>query len=248
LVAPRGILRDGLVRILSELDNSTVTAASSVAEMLPEQVPCGQPVLLLIELSSDRSALFSEIELFKKHHPAGKIALLADRDQLIADEILEAFQAGAQAYFVRPDGETFVKSLEVLMLGEIILPPQLMNLVLGNQQIPSMTTSPTLLGEPSSEADERYSPKLSLKESCILRRLISGDSNKTIARNYSIAEATVKVHVKAILRKIRVRNRTQAAIWALNNPSSMDGTDERLVAAPMNGNVLSYRTGRMNRV
>jgi len=35
-----------------------------------------------------------------------------------------------------------------------------------------------------------------------------------------IAEATVKVHVKAILRKIRVRNRTQAAIWAMNNDAS----------------------------
>jgi two-component system nitrate/nitrite response regulator NarL len=118
-----------------------------------------------------------------------------------------------------------------------------MNLVFGNQQIPSMTTSPTLLGEPSIEADEHHSPKLSLRETCILRCLISGDSNKTIARNYSIAEATVKVHVKAILRKIRVRNRTQAAIWALNNPSSMDSTNERLLAAPINGNVLSYRTG-----
>jgi two-component system nitrate/nitrite response regulator NarL len=66
--------------------------------------------------------------------------------------------------------------------------------------------------------------ELSLKETCILRRLISGASNKEIARNYSIAEATVKVHVAAILRKIRVRNRTQAAIWALNNHLSMDST------------------------
>jgi two-component system nitrate/nitrite response regulator NarL len=63
-------------------------------------------------------------------------------------------------------------------------------------------------------------------ETCILRRLISGDSNKTIARNFSIAETTVKAYVRPILRKIRVRNRTQAAVWALNSPSSMDGTNE----------------------
>ena len=38
-----------------------------------------------------------------------------------------------------------------------------------------------------------------------------------IARKIDIAEATVKVHIKAILRKIRVQNRTQAAVWAMNN-------------------------------
>jgi two-component system nitrate/nitrite response regulator NarL len=51
--------------------------------------------------------------------------------------------------------------------------------------------------------------------------LIEGNSNKSIARKIDIAEATVKVHVKAILRKIRVQNRTQAAIWGMNNESLM---------------------------
>src|SRR5258706_4448627 len=54
----------------------------------------------------------------------------------------------------------------------------------------------------------------------LLRCLIEGYSNKCIARKIDIAEATVKVHVKAILRKIRVQNRTQAAIWGINNWSA----------------------------
>ena len=53
-----------------------------------------------------------------------------------------------------------------------------------------------------------------------MRGLIEGESNKSIARKIDIAEATVKVHVKAILRKIRVQNRTQAAIWGMNNRAS----------------------------
>jgi two-component system nitrate/nitrite response regulator NarL len=201
LVAPRSIFRNALLGILSGLDYSTVTTASSVTEVSPEQLPRSRPVLLLIEPGNDRSALFSEIELFKQRHAAGNIALLADREQLVDEEILEAFRAGAHAYFVRPDRETFVKSLELVMLGEIILPPRLMNLVLGNRHIPSMTTRPTLPGEPSSAADDHYSPKLSLMETRILRRLMWGASKKTIARNYSIVEATVKIHVRAILRK-----------------------------------------------
>ena len=58
---------------------------------------------------------------------------------------------------------------------------------------------------------------LSEREEQVLRDLVKGLPNKMIARKRDIAEATVKVHLKSILRKIRVANRTQAAIWALEN-------------------------------
>jgi DNA-binding NarL/FixJ family response regulator len=55
---------------------------------------------------------------------------------------------------------------------------------------------------------------LSVRELEILKQLVEGQPNKTIARNLDIAEATVKVHVKALFRKMHVANRTQAAISA----------------------------------
>jgi two-component system nitrate/nitrite response regulator NarL len=58
--------------------------------------------------------------------------------------------------------------------------------------------------------------QLSAREAAILNALVQGASNKLIAYQLKITEATVKVHVKAILRKIHVKNRTQAAIWAVN--------------------------------
>ena len=58
---------------------------------------------------------------------------------------------------------------------------------------------------------------LSEREEQVLRDLVKGLPNKIIARKRDIAEATVKVHLKSILRKIRMANRTQAAIWALEN-------------------------------
>jgi two-component system nitrate/nitrite response regulator NarL len=57
---------------------------------------------------------------------------------------------------------------------------------------------------------------LSEREKQILQCLVEGSANKLIARRLEIAEATVKVHIKGLLRKINVSNRTQAAIWALN--------------------------------
>ncbi len=67
---------------------------------------------------------------------------------------------------------------------------------------------------------------LSTPQQSILRCLIQGDSNKSIARKLAISEATAKVHVKSILRKIRVHNRTQAAIWAISAAPLMSANDD----------------------
>jgi two-component system, NarL family, nitrate/nitrite response regulator NarL len=64
---------------------------------------------------------------------------------------------------------------------------------------------------------ETKTPALSEREIQILDGLVKGYANKVIGRRCNITEATVKVHMKSILRKIRVRNRTQVAIWALEH-------------------------------
>jgi two-component system nitrate/nitrite response regulator NarL len=63
----------------------------------------------------------------------------------------------------------------------------------------------------------RNRPRLSEREAQILNGLVQGHANKVIARSCDITEATVKVHMKSILRKIQVANRTQAAVWALEH-------------------------------
>ena len=64
---------------------------------------------------------------------------------------------------------------------------------------------------------------LSERETQILKDLVKGHSNKRIARTCAVTEATVKVHMKSILRKIRVENRTQAAVWALEHGYCAEG-------------------------
>ena len=69
----------------------------------------------------------------------------------------------------------------------------------------------------SGRADSPPEIALSDRETQILQCLMQGLSNKLIARKLDIAETTVKVHVKGLLRKLRAANRTQAAIWAVNS-------------------------------
>ena len=72
-------------------------------------------------------------------------------------------------------------------------------------------------GRLSEPEHQRTLRKFSNREAEILECLTRGEANKLIARKFDITEATVKVHIKAILRKIQVKNRTQAAIWAQAN-------------------------------
>ena len=93
-------------------------------------------------------------------------------------------------------------------MGETIFPPAFLSLVLGPE---GGQLGETVSRDEKKQAillttEDALTPQLSAREKSILRCLIEGDSNKCIARKIDIAEATVKVHVKAILRKIRVQN------------------------------------------
>jgi DNA-binding CsgD family transcriptional regulator len=77
--------------------------------------------------------------------------------------------------------------------------------------------SPTLTAEELEPARGSIGRALSPREAEILQILRDGLSNKMIARRLGISEATVKVHLKALMRKISVTNRTQVALWAINN-------------------------------
>jgi hypothetical protein len=66
---------------------------------------------------------------------------------------------------------------------------------------------------------------------------------KIIARNLNIVDSTVKVHLKAILRKIRVQNRTQAAIWAVNHQDSVPRIDDASAHKRRTWQQLSFAWG-----
>lgn len=81
------------------------------------------------------------------------------------------------------------------------------------------TTSLVWNGARPASSNPHLAPAISERESQILRCLVRGESNKSIARELGIAETTVKVHIKSLLRKLCVSNRTQAAIWMLKQDS-----------------------------
>ena len=79
---------------------------------------------------------------------------------------------------------------------------------------PLLLTGEILLPDRIPPDNLDHPRKLSERQIRVLTGLREGYANKEIARSLGISEATVKIHVKAILRKAGVRNRTQAALWA----------------------------------
>jgi DNA-binding NarL/FixJ family response regulator len=218
LVGKSILLREGIARILHAANFRILASVSCIEDLLPRKIQQNRPLFLVVHTGDDFDAAVEQIELFRDQHPGGRIAIVADHYRLV--EMVSAFRAGANGYFADVmTCDVFIKSIELMMMGETIFPPAFLSSVLvaesdhlGEVASPDEDSRAIL-----STAEHAIVPQLSPREKSILHCLIEGDSNKCIARKIDIAEATVKVHVKAILRKIRVQNRTQAAIWGMNN-------------------------------
>jgi two-component system nitrate/nitrite response regulator NarL len=219
LVGPNALAREGLSRILRAASFRIAASVPCISDASWNTLPRDQVLLLVIDAGSALQEAIEQIEIFKEQFPDGRVAVLASDYELTG--VLSAFQAGANSYFVHvADAASFVKSLELVMMGETLLPPEILPLILDHEDpgdedalVPDAQIDSGIV----LKTNDGYVPQLSARENCILRCLTEGHSNKAIARKFNIAEATVKVHIKAILRKIRVHNRTQAAMWAVNH-------------------------------
>jgi len=181
-------------------------------------------------------------------NPGVKAVVLASSQR--PEEIVAALRAGACGFLSQDlPGETLLRSLELIAHGEMIVHPQfawdpaaagdavtrgesesagILVTTNGKPQLTQRFQARSPLAAAAEAANENQTgdvPSLSRREMLILRMLMQGASNKVIARNLVITESTVKVHMKAILRKLRLQNRTQAAIWARNHVNESDWTN-----------------------
>ena len=220
LLGKNSLLREGLAKILHSASFRVIASVSCADDLLASKCLPGQLLSLIVHTGDDFDAAIKQVERVRNLHPGGRIGIVTDRYRL--EELVLAFRSGANGYFVDVmTCDVFIKSLELVMMGETVFPPAFLSFVLDSASDQSDEASPSNRNNEAIVSDVKDSvlAQVSPREQTILRCLIEGDSNKSIARKFDIAEATVKVHVKAILRKIGVHNRTQAAIWWINNGS-----------------------------
>lgn len=222
LTGENSLRKEGLARILNAESFQVLASTSDADDLLGDgalqKVPISQGVLLLIvHTGDDFRPTIEQIDAFKRRHADGRVAVVADQYRLT--DLAAALRAGATGYFIDVmNCDAFIKSIELVMMGGTVFPPAFLTSALDADESDA-DDAPVSNDDDRTvaETDDRLARQLSPREVSILQCLIEGDSNKCIARKINIAEATVKVHIKAILRKIRVQNRTQAAIWGLNH-------------------------------
>ena len=162
--------------------------------------------LLGISPGEDAKMVERDLLTVKEHLPDVHIIILSSR---LDEELIFAFSKNADGYILNDiSAEALMRSIDLVMLGEKIFPTAMVDII-------SRTRQPWEKRRRSMQPESNSG--LSKREIQVLNCLVNGDSNKVIANNLSITDATVKVHLKAILRKLSVSNRTQAALWAVNN-------------------------------
>ncbi|MBF9195803.1 LuxR C-terminal-related transcriptional regulator [Microvirga terrestris] len=204
------LLRIGLETVLAGEGFTIWHEAIDDVSILPE-VHDESHALFLIDGESHSDAAVSVVQRIKMRFPGARIVILAEMFE--PDAISAAWKAGAHGFcLTNSQREILIGFLELVMLGETVLPSAFV-LSMAKPHGDHATPSPAENIE-GSEAYRSPGRKLSAREAQILEYLREGAPNKVIARQLNLSESTVKVHVKAILKKVGACNRTQAALWA----------------------------------
>jgi two-component system, NarL family, nitrate/nitrite response regulator NarL len=224
IVARSALLREGVAALLKHTPYKIVATAQRPSELndLP-RATSGSRLLIVVgmdESNGEASALSENVRLLRSLFPGGAIVVIAESHSQV--NVQQIVKAGPNCYVANLSSrDVLLKILEVALLDQqaTLLSRPNTSITYGNEsKLANLSNSGNELGDLRVLAARKFSardPQLSQREREILVRLVKGNSNKEIARLCNITESTVKVHLKAILRKITVQNRTQAAIWAI---------------------------------
>lgn len=204
LIGTNNLFRQGLRLLLNPKQFSIMEEDCDIVSLDFKSKADSFPDLVVMDLNCCRDSQFENLHQLHALYENLRIVVLAN--ELCLADMARSLKAGADAYLVSDmSGEAFSLSLMLVMQGEKVLPSTLVNIFANRSN------------DVDPDAIVRSPNSLTAREREILRCLLTGDSNKHIARALDISEGTVKVHMKSLMKKISVHNRTQAAMWALNH-------------------------------
>lgn len=202
LIDDHALFRIGLSELLQRRGLDVVAAVSGCKEGL-RQVGKARPDVVLLDM---RMPEMSGLEVLKRLRGAGHrmpVAMLTtSRDE---KDVIETLRHGAQGYLLKDmEPDDLITALQRILKGETVVAQELTGVL---ARAVRGVTGPADVQPAVND--------LTPREREILCLLAEGQSNKVIARNLGISDGTVKLHVKAILRKLKVHSRVEAAVMAV---------------------------------
>lgn len=200
--------RIALAAILTRhLGFETVLEASSLDDALELLGTRSDIALALFDLSMPGMKQAESLSAVREC--AENVTLAVVSASISRQDILAALGAGVHGYIPKAMGPTeLVRALELVLAGQIFVPPMLANAPLSDTASPGG-------GDPGAEVLTRLTPR----QREVLQALVSGRSNKEIARQLGLGEGTIKIHVAALLRTLQLPNRAAAAAFGARQAS-----------------------------
>lgn len=203
LIDDHPMLRNGVRQLISMEPTLTVAGEAgngrdgiALAESL-------DPDLILLDLNMPEMNGFETLDILRRKPLSGRVVVFSVSNY--REDLITALLRGADGYLLKDmEPEELLVALRQAAAGKMVVSPALTEVLAG------------ALREVRSD-DEPDINSLTPRERDILKLIAQGQPNKMIARKLDITESTVKVHVKNLMKKMKVKSRVEAAVWVLQN-------------------------------
>jgi DNA-binding NarL/FixJ family response regulator len=199
------LIREALRSVLKELkDDATVFEASDSRQAMALVAEHADLGLILLDLNLPDRDGFSVLAEVRAHNPAISVVVLSGQQD--RGSVVKALDLGALGFIPKSgQREVMVSALQLVFAGGIYIPPEIL----------VRTDSPSATQSAQKRLHQGATPAelgLTGRQLDVLALMMQGKSNKAICRVLDLAEPTVKNHVTAILKALKVTNRTEAVI------------------------------------
>lgn len=203
LVDDQSIVREGLSSLLQAKPDLEVIGFAANGKIAVEQSLSLRPDLVLMDVRMPVMDGVAATRTLQEKAPEIKVLVLTTFDD---DEyVREAIRYGAKGYLLKDTpSDDLAEAIRAVYKGYTHLGPGLLEKAMSYSDAPAVEPSPELA-------------QLTPREKEVLDLIASGYSNREIAKTLYISERTVKNHVNSILHRLNLRDRTQAAIFAMTN-------------------------------
>jgi len=198
------LMRQGIIQLLALEPSFNVVGEASNGRDALAVVLEQDPDVVLMDLNMKGMDGIESLKLLRENDVGAKIIMFTVSDE--NEDVINALRSGADGYLLKDmEPEDLLDRLRAAITGQMVLSPELMH-VLASE----LRNDPKVPKEPEVSS-------LTKREKEILKQIAAGQSNKQIGRKFDITEGTVKVHVKNLLKKMNLRSRVEAAVWAVEN-------------------------------
>lgn len=199
VIEDHAMVREALLQTLKGLDTEVVTVGAADADSALQMLGIYDDIdLVLLDLMLPDTSGMALLGVLRKRYPAIPVVILSALDD--ADTVDRALRQGAAGFVPKSSStETMMGALREVLAGEIYVPQRLRERI-GRDRGRGRT------------AAERWG--LTPGQTRVLELLAQGKTNRQIAEMLAVTEGTVKIHVSAILKAMKVVNRSQALLLA----------------------------------